>query len=63
MAAPTNGVISSYRGRHYRLQYIWQNSGAVLGPNGSVRLDEPAALEAVTFMAGLIQAARGQSQP
>ena len=40
------------------VQYIWQNGGAVLGPNGSVRLDEPAALEAVTFMAGLIQAAR-----
>ena len=40
------------------VQYIWQNGGAVLGPNGSVRLDEPAALEAVAFMAGLIQEAR-----
>lgn len=40
------------------VQYIWQNGGAVLGPNGSVRLDEPAALEAVMFMAGLIQEAR-----
>ena len=40
------------------VQYIWQNGGAVLGPNGSVRLDEPAALEAVAFMASLIQEAR-----
>ena len=40
------------------VQYIWQNGGAVLGPNGSVRLDEPAALEAVAFMAGLIHEAR-----
>ena len=40
------------------VQYIWQNGGAVLGPNGSVRLDEPAALEAVAFMSSLIQAAQ-----
>ena len=40
------------------VQYIWQNGGAVLGPNGTVRLDEPAALEAVAFMAGLIHEAR-----
>ena len=40
------------------VQYIWQNGGAVLGPNNSVRLDEPAALEAVAFMASLIQEAR-----
>ncbi len=40
------------------VQYIWQNGGAVLGPNGSVRLDEPAGLEAVMFMAGLIREAR-----
>ncbi len=40
------------------VQYIWQNGGAVLGPNNTVRLDDPAGLEAVAFMASLIQEAR-----
>ncbi len=40
------------------VQYVWQNGGAVLGPDGAVRLDAPAALEAVAFMASLIHEAR-----
>ena len=37
--------------------YIWQNGGAVLDPQGNVQLDQPAAVEAIEFIARLLQAA------
>ena len=37
--------------------YIWQNGGAVIAPDGSVQLDQPAALEAVAFVADLVRQA------
>ncbi|MAG37464.1 MAG: hypothetical protein CL878_14610, partial [Dehalococcoidia bacterium] len=40
------------------VQYIWQNGGAVLGADGSVRLDEPVSSEAIEFMASLTHEAR-----
>lgn len=37
--------------------YIWQNGGAAVTPDGSVQLDQPAALEAVAFVADLVRQA------
>jgi len=37
------------------VQYIWQNGGEVIDLDGSVRLDKPAAREAIEHMAYLVQ--------